>query len=197
MSLIFVALYLLKFGIYPWTKGPPEELWNPAPYGKGPRRSLIYQCIRYRQTDPGKGCGTSRSLWTDSKPSWLQHLENTEWAYTHRWERLNRNSGFSRSSSTPLEQKIYTSLDASEWIRGTLPVSPLPTRQHSLEKEEVEGPSCGGKGRVVSQHPNSPAVAAAKETHFCPTAPRLLKQELHYLGKEGFRKQAGKNIRKH
>ena len=94
------------------------------------------------------------------------------WVNTHRWESLHRNPGFYRSSSIPLEQKIYTSLDASEWIRGTLPASPLPMRQHILEKEEVGDTSYGGKGWAVSEHSNPLAVGLLlKKSYSCPQHP--------------------------
>lgn len=70
------------------------------------------------------------------------------------------------------------------------------------KKKSLGGPSHGGKARVVSEHPVSPAVQdASKESCLSPEAPRALKQELHNWeaggGRKEIGKEANKNIREH
>lgn len=135
-----------------------------------------------RQTSLNIGYGTGRSLWTGSSVSspWSSGISRVLIGMdTHRQGSLCRVSGFQRSLglcwSKKTKKQKTTGLDILKWVGGTLPASVLTPKGHTLEQRTL-AVSPVGEGREACNCLASPAIQdAAKETHFCPSEPRVLK----------------------
>ena len=62
MSLTFVPLLTSKIQHLSMNKSASVGAVGPAPYTKGPERSLVACELGNRQADSSTGCGTSRGL---------------------------------------------------------------------------------------------------------------------------------------
>ena len=113
--------------LVPWTKVPLWELWDPAPYAKGPERSLAHLCIWYWADDLCSGCGISGEANLPQPLSpWLEKV----WRVL-TWEYVKRTRGKLQKCQLLegigiKEKKKITSHSRVETVRRPLPVLALP-----------------------------------------------------------------------